>query len=570
MVKIKHNSDKCTSSKNSLQLFYDKEKDRWTGFCFSCEAKGLDAYVSKPFEDGDEVPSKPKEKTREEIEAELSEVTQLKLVDIDHRGIPKEYFKKYKVRVALSEFDGKTPASFAFPRSGGGKLKSYKFKTLKQKYQWMVGEGKGCDLIGWERAKSSGNKRLYITEGEWDWLSLEYLLDKFGGDKYSGKYAVTSLPDGAGSAAIVINRMLPEIKKYFDEVVLVFDNDDEGRHAVREVQKVYPEVLTAPPFVACKDANDVLQNMTDKGKEMFIKGVLWNSKKPTLEGVVNVAEILSRGDIISVRGLSYPWPTIDEALQGQTFGDAGVIAGGVGSGKTAIVHELIAHNTMVHGVPCFAALLEEDNRKSVRNICSKIDSIPYNNPQYFENNKERCYETARQLQNKVLLWNSAGNTTQRFDMGAIVAAIRYNYHEYGVKFAYIDNMTKLVDGLDSSKANEFINRWSSELSNLASELNIRIELLSHLNAPIKGIDHEHGGEVKLSQLTGSKGIMRNFSVGIGFERNQYATGGREQNSLMRILKNREHSVKPVAKTQYSLMTGRLLEFNWEGDSLVED
>jgi twinkle protein len=228
----------------------------------------------------------------------------------------------------------------------------------------------------------------------------------------------------------------------------------------------------------------------------------------------------------------------------------------------------MAHNMTQHKLPCFAILLEETNKKTVRNICGKIDNLMYNTPDVYNKNIDRFYETARQLENQLYVWNSAGNTSLRFDIKEILSAIRYNHLEYGCMMFYLDNMTKLVDGLTTSAANEYINKYSSELANLASELDINVCLFSHLNTPQSGPDHEHGGQVFLSQLTGSKGIMRSFATALGFERNQYATNGKDQNSLIRVLKNREHGDKIAVKTQYSKVTGRLLEYNWEGDSLT--
>ena len=73
--KIKHNVPHCTAEKG-LQIFYDDGKGKYTGYCFSCAAKGLEAYVANPYEDGVER-EPPKKKPREEIEAEIAEIRAL-------------------------------------------------------------------------------------------------------------------------------------------------------------------------------------------------------------------------------------------------------------------------------------------------------------------------------------------------------------------------------------------------------------------------------------------------------------------------------------------------------------
>jgi twinkle protein len=559
--KIKHNVSHCSSEKG-LQVFFDDAKGKYSGYCFSCASRGLEAYVEKPYEEGVER-DPPKVKSREEIQSEIEEIKKLRYPEFKYREIPAESFKKAGVRMAFSEFDGVTPNSFNFPFTESGKLVGYKTIVLDKKIMWSVGSIKSADLFNWEIAKKKGTKRLYITEGEWDCLALEYMLDKNSGGKY--KYAVTSLPHGAGSAASVIGRMRKEIESLFEEVVLVFDNDESGWQAVKDTQKVLPSVLEAPHIAGIKDANEALQ----KGQQnTFVDFVMWKARKPPIQGVVTVSEAMERGTKEPEKGLSYPWPTVSEIMYGQRYGEATCVAGGVGVGKTVIAHESAAWNAVHHKVPCFVALLEEQNIKTCWNIAAKVDSLPYNKPEVFAEHKEQYYETMKFLEDKIFMWNSEGNSEYRFDLSEIINAIRFNHAEYGCKFAYIDNMTRLADRMSSTEANEFINRYSSEIANLASELGIHITLFSHLNPP-KGREaksHEEGGEVLPVQLTGSRGVMRSFPNLIGFERNTMA-GENQNNSFISVIKNRDYGDKRKVKTQYSSMTGRLLEFNWEGDNL---
>jgi len=560
LFKIKHDVSHCTTEKG-LQIFWDDGKNRYTGYCFSCASKGLEAYVANPYGAADKPPEPPAKKTKEEIQAEIDEVRALSNPNFSHRGIEPKYLKQSGVRMAFSEFDGKTPHSFNFPYTLNGKLLGYKSIVLNKKVMWSIGDTKGADLFNWEIAKKKGVKRLYVTEGEWDCLSLEQMLETQSGGKY--KYAVVSVPNGVGSAAPTLGRMRKQVEELFDEIVLVFDADDAGDKAVREVQKVLPNILEAPHLGGIEDANDAL--VKGKAKE-FTDFVMWKARKPPIEGVVTVSQAMERGALAPVMGLSFPWPTVTEIMYGQRFGEATCVAGGVGIGKTAILHECGAHNIKVHGEPVSLFLLEEDNVKTCWNIAGKIDSLQYNKPEVFEANKERYYETMKSLEDKLFMWNSAGNASHRFDLPEILSAIRFNNAEYGCKFFDIDNITRIIATLSSSEANEFVNKYSSEIANLACELNVHIRLYSHLNVPSNGRSHEEGGEVYASQLTGSRGIMRFFPNVIGFERNKVAEGDLKSNSFLSILKNRDYGNERKIKTQYSKQ-GRLLEFEWEGESL---
>ena len=214
-------------------------------------------------------------------------------------------------------------------------------------------------------------------------------------------------------------------------------------------------------------------------------------------------------------------------------------------------------------------LLEEQNHETLWNVCGKIDCIPYHKPEVAKMHWEQYLDTSRGLDGQLFLWESESNIDNRFDIDEIVKAIRFNSLEFGVRFHVIDNMTRLVDHLTSNEANEFINRWSSEIANLATELDIHIDVFSHLNAPKEkgAVDHESGGEVRASQFTGSRGIMRSFPLMLGFERNKHAEGGKASNSFISAVKNRKYGGEGRIKTQYQPKTGKLLEFNWEGDKL---
>lgn len=562
--KIKHDVPHCTSEKG-LQIFYDDGKQKYTGYCFSCASRGLEAYVADPYKDGKPAPTVSK-KTPDEIQAEIQEIRACDYPDFTHRGIPQEYFKRAQVRMAFSEFDGKTPNSFNFPYTKDGKLVKYKTIVLNKKIMWSTGDAKDVDLFNWEIAKKKGTKRLYVTEGEYDCLALEYMLEANEKDPKYKNFAVVSLPNGVGSAVSTLGRMRKEIELLFDEVVLVADNDEAGRKCIKDVQKIMPDILEAPYPSAHKDSNEILLNGNPK---VFAEFVKWKSRKPTIEGVVQVATVLSRAARPPEMGLSYPWQSLTDLVYGQRFGEAVGWGAGVGLGKTLTAHEVAAHNIMMHKERVFMALLEEQNHETLWNVSGKIDSTPYHKPEVAKLNWERYMETSRSLDGQLFLWESESNIANRFDIEEIVKAIRFNSLEYGVRFHVIDNMTRLVDHLPATEQNEFINKWSSEIANLATELDVHIDVYSHLNPP-KGkdaVDHESGGEVRATQFTGSRGIMRSFPLLMCFERNKHAEGSLANNSFIGAIKNRKYGGEGKIKTQYQPKTGRLLEFNWEGDKL---
>jgi twinkle protein len=337
-----------------------------------------------------------------------------------------------------------------------------------------------------------------------------------------------------------------------------------GAKAEKVAQQLLPEVLRVDMPSGCKDPNDAVKN----GQERELaQNVLFNAHKPPIEGVIQVRDVMHRVLEKPTMGLSYPMEELTQLTYGQRFGECAAIGGGVGSGKTLLAHEWAAHNITEHGIPCFAVLLEEQNSQTVRNIAGKIDSIPYHKPDV-EYDEDQFIATAESLQGKLMLWESDEDQHMRFDINEIIEAIRFNTLEYGARFHYIDNMTRLVDHLTSSEANEFINKYSSELENLSVQLDIHIDVFSHVNAPKFGASHEEGASIFPNQFTGSKGMMRSFPIMMGFERNKYAPGADACKSYTAVLKNRKFGGEGKVKTLYTPSTGRLKEYEWEGDTLI--
>lgn len=548
-----------------LQSFYNEGPDNYSSYCFGA----CDEPKGNPYKKG-EAPE-VKVKTPEQIQEEIRDVQKCNIFNglgakHTHRGIPGAFFKSWGVRLLISEYDGITPYAVGFPYSDEGKLAGWKCVPLKKKAFWSLGATKDSDPFGFERAMKIGGKRLYITEGEYDAIALDYaLVEANKNSKYGKKmYPVISLSQGGGSISQNLKKIRKRIKNRFQEIVLVLDDDEVGHKAEKTAQALMPDMLRADKPTGCKDANDAVK----KGLAIdMARMAMWEAHKPPIEGVVRVSSVLAKALEKPEYGLSYPSEELTEMTYGQRFGEAVCLGAGVGVGKTVTAHWFAAHNMTVHKVPCFMVLLEEQNHFTVKNIASKIDSIPYANPKT-QYDPEQFAETARSLQDKLIMWESEGDQSLRFDMDEIISAIRFNAEEYGCKIVYLDNFTRLVDHLSPSEANEFINKYSSEIENLATQLDIHIMTYSHLNPSKTGHSHEEGAPVYASQLTGSRGIMRSFPMLMSFRRNKHADvnlGMSSNNSIIGVIKNRKYGNEGEIRTQYKPETGQLIEYAWEGE-----
>src|SRR3546814_8228343 len=127
----------------------------------------------------------------------------------------------------LVRSDGKTPRLVFFPYTRDGKIVKYKVRLLGEKRMWSIGTDNGVDLFGWDNAIGRGAKKLIITEGEYDAVAMSKILDTYTAVNYRDYIpSVVSLQNGAGNAGRDIGRTYKKINKFFDEVILCFDQED--------------------------------------------------------------------------------------------------------------------------------------------------------------------------------------------------------------------------------------------------------------------------------------------------------------------------------------------------------
>lgn len=510
-------------------------------------------------------PSERKTKTEAEIQQELEEISACPIRELRSRAVLEEVAKRFGVRSGLSMEDGKTCIQHFYPKTKMGKIVGYKVRNLDPKYFYSVGEAKDCEPFGYPQAQQTDTSRrkIVITEDELSAMSVYQVLDRFQGDQWKHiKPCVIALPDGAGSAVKCISNIMKFLSE-FEEVILNFDSDDAGRKAAQQVLSLLPKARTV--FLPLKDANDML--MAGRERELNAE-ILFHAKRNKPEGVVSVLDVLDEALEKPVWGLSYPWESLTSLTYGQRLGELVAIGGGVGIGKTLLAHEIAAWNSQVHNQNCFMIMLEESNGDTVKNVAGKIDSIPYHRPDSLFD-IERLTGTAKTINDKIFLWKSNINQESRYNIEAIIAAIRYQAIVNNVKHVFFDNVTAVTQHLTPAEINTEVGRIAMQFAGLADELGIQIFIFSHLNTPQTGKSHEEGGEVREYQFTGSRALIRWCQVVIGFERNKQALDEFKHFSLIRLLKHRKYGLTGITKTKYDTITGKLVQQVDQAEEVLE-
>lgn len=522
---------KCNSS-DGLAVY-----DSGTSYCFVCNTAFRD------------VDTKQRQTIRRnKMAVELLAGTNKPLAK---RGIPEQITKLYKYSIGEDLNHNTCQIATYYNKNNepiAQKLR-YPDKTFK-----FLGNTSEALLYG-QQLFGSGGKKLTITEGEIDALSIATAFD--------GKYPIVSIPNGAQGAKKAIAKQLDWVSS-FEEIYLWFDNDEPGKKAIEECIGILPagkvKVIMNSDY---KDANDVLVNEGKAG----VVDAFYKAKAFRPDGIIQAIELLDEATKPVEYGLPWAFEGITKATYGRRLGELHLLGAGVGIGKTDFITQQIAFD-ILNGIKVGTFMLEQKPVETVKRIAGKIDGKLYHLP----NEGESSYDV-NELKNTISKINDTDNLYIYDNFGSIEwdtikEKIRYMAHNYGVTSCYIDNITAIT--AQASDERRFLDSFMEELASLCKELNIWICAISHLNAPSKGASHEEGGKVEAKQFTGSRAIMRWAFNMYGLERNnQHPDPADRQKMVFRILKDR-YSGQSVGKTlslRYDSVTGLLREVDEEWSSV---
>ena len=440
----------------------------------------------------------------------IQEIKQLPIVAIPDRFISEATAKKYGVRSSLSEADGKTITHIYCGDTLRGKLVGFECKETANKKFSSVGDRKG-ELDLWGSWTCSGDSKLFITEGRLDAMALHETIDKFNGEKYKNfKPNVVSLVRGVSGAVkdLLFNKTL--LAKY-KEVVLVFDNDEAGKQAVKECLKVFPLFKTAK--LPLKDANEMV--IQGRGKELYTECV-YNASVERQGEVVDVSDIIENAMLKPQMGISFPWPTVTKACYGIRPHTIHCTAASAKIGKTDWQHQLVHHLVYNEKVKVGMFDLENSPVKTAKKLASKQAKKDFTKPDtVYEDSELRS--TLEGLDGKVRFYDRAGSR----DWEAIQTAITEMHLLDGINIFMIDPMTTLVQGCDASQTNTELGKICSSAADLVSVYPITLFFFSHVNPKPKGsTPHERGARVYSSEFFGSRSMERFFHYGHGISRDR--------------------------------------------------
>jgi twinkle protein len=449
--------------------------------------------------------------------------------------------------VGVSELDGSTPVFHYYPYTKEGEVVAYKARFVPPKSMWWVGSPKGVDLFGWQQAIATGSKKLFITDGEIDALSLwQALKQKSKGTQWADHDpAVISLINGASGARADMVTLSTKIRGVFEDVIFVFDMDEAGRKAAAEASKVIPKGRTAS--LPAKDANECLI----QGRSLALcNAVLFKAEVAKNTRIIVGSSLHAIAREPAKWGLSWPFEKLTDLTRGIRFGETHYLGAGVKMGKSEMVNTFASHLIIKHGLKVFMAKPEEANAKTYKLMMGKYEGKIFHDPKVVFDHDAFDKASAAMGDNLYLLnlYQHLGWDTLRADIHAAVSL--------GCKAVFIDPITNLVNGVQSGETNTILQAIAQDLAAIAKDLDIVVFIFCHLKAPETGLPHERGGKIFSHQFSGSRAMMRSCNYMYGLEGNKDENLPIEERNMRKlvVLEDREYGEVGVVNLYWDYKT----------------
>lgn len=506
---VKHMAcPKCDSS-DALGLY----SNGW-GKCFSCEKS---SYFKEYDEDGTSGPKNYREP--EENEVITTSIDTIKTFDtrgVQERGITKAVAQHFDMRVSYNN-DGTIEAHY-YPYTKGNDIVAYKIRTLPKEFR-TAGDFSKVDLFGQSKF-THGGRILTITEGELDAMAVAQSNLSRG----NTIYPVVSLPSSSNLKPLIANR---QWIRSFDNVVLMFDQDEAGDKALEAAAKIIGWDKVKVAKLPC---NDPCETLITHGPDA-ITNAIFRAQPYTPASIV-------RGESIweafqkrkSVKSIPYPQclSGLNEKLDGMRMGEITLFTSGTGSGKSTMIKEILVH------------LLEEteDNlglislEESIGDSAEKF--IQMFTPENPTPEQEKAAFDKIFGSERLVLLDHNGSVADNSLLDQIE-----NLCLLGCKYLVLDHITIAVsEGAEGKTGNEAIDSVMSSLLKIVKKHDVWLGVISHLRKS-QGKSFEEGHLASIDDIKGSGSIKQiSFDI-ITFARNLVAENEEERNTIkLRVLKSR--------------------------------
>lgn len=460
-------------------------------------------------------------------------------VALPKRGITEETCRHFGYTVGVDPKTGRKVQLAPYCDSDG-RIVAQKWRTADKDFG-VLGKLKSALPLYGQHLWRDGGKKVVITEGELDAMSVSQVQ--------GNKWPVVSVPNGAQGAKKALQGALEWLER-FDEVILMFDQDDPGKEATAECAPLFSPGRCKVARLPLKDANEMLQ--AGRGGELI--DAIWGAKPYRPDGIRSIDELAEEAEKDVPRGRPWFLAALDALTFGRRPGEIYAFGAGTGIGKTDLFTQSIAYDLIDLGLTVGVLYLEQPPVETVRRIAGKVVGKVLHVPGRATVEERREAIQMLKATGRLHLYDNFG----AIDWDTIKAKIRYMAVGLGCQHIYLDHLTALVAA--EAEERKTLDSIMADLASMALELGVCIHFISHLTRP-EGKPHEEGGRVMIRHFRGSNAIGMWSHFMFGLERDQQAENPEDRGTTLRVLKDR-NTGQATGKTiplDYDPETGMLSE-----------